>query len=339
MGRPNTTGLTYLVGRPDSGKYSYHRVLPGDIAPFVTGEIKLDWGTKPHRLDGKAAIKISLKTGDTETARTRWAPVHAQVQALVVLAERRVRMGPSDGGKKPVMVAGLSQEDIQRLAGQVHYDILDADDETWKNSAARSPVEDVLRIIAASNGKTFIPDEARDVAHKVARRNAEAMLKDSGRPKPFEHIEESEFEFGPEYIQVQDAVHDGKPVEKVIFWCEPERRWWEEGKTANIIPSDASAILHKNGIDLPPDHPDRKQLALEVLRQKVSALRIVEARRRNADTTMTQPRPPVMAGAGAKTRRQDAERHAPEVDRTCQTWRKSARRQQTLFEFLHRKIR
>jgi hypothetical protein len=41
VGRLNTTGLPYLMARPDTGKYTYHRALPREIAPFVAGHITL----------------------------------------------------------------------------------------------------------------------------------------------------------------------------------------------------------------------------------------------------------------------------------------------------------
>lgn len=44
----------------------------------MVGEIDRRWSAKRHRLNGRPAIKISLKIMDANEARSRWATIHAQ---------------------------------------------------------------------------------------------------------------------------------------------------------------------------------------------------------------------------------------------------------------------
>ena len=41
MARSSSTGLPFLIRRPDTSKFSYWRDLPPDVALFVTREIEL----------------------------------------------------------------------------------------------------------------------------------------------------------------------------------------------------------------------------------------------------------------------------------------------------------
>ncbi|WP_282586561.1 hypothetical protein [Lichenifustis flavocetrariae] len=41
MGRSSSTGLPFLVLRPDAGQYTCQRSIPGDIAALVTGTVEL----------------------------------------------------------------------------------------------------------------------------------------------------------------------------------------------------------------------------------------------------------------------------------------------------------
>jgi hypothetical protein len=86
MGRASSTGLPFLVLRPNSGKFTYQRMLAPDRAPDIVGEITLPWCDRNRTISGQGTIKISLATGDETTARQRWTSVHAQVDALVQMA-------------------------------------------------------------------------------------------------------------------------------------------------------------------------------------------------------------------------------------------------------------
>jgi hypothetical protein len=223
--------------------------------------------------------------------------VHAQVQSLFDQATLRFRDKAGGDRQGAVPVSGLSREDIDRLANQIHHDILAADDVRWQNPDALSPIEEVLRSLATSAGKTIVPDRARELAQAVERRNAEALLK--GRDMRFfdQGIQEAAFEIGPESLETREQLKDGKPVikggkpvETVVVGLGPSRPWQDECELDGVVASDVEAILRKNGIHLHSRHPDRNLLALEVLRRKVDALRIVEARQAGA-VTPTPPRP------------------------------------------------
>ncbi len=41
MARSSSTGLLFLIRRPDISKFTYWRDVPPDVAPFVTREIEL----------------------------------------------------------------------------------------------------------------------------------------------------------------------------------------------------------------------------------------------------------------------------------------------------------
>jgi hypothetical protein len=81
MGRSNTTGLPFVVGRPDAGNFTYHRKLPDGIGPLVAGRIDMPWMSNARDLEGRPTITISLKTGDLKTARERWADLHPQTSS------------------------------------------------------------------------------------------------------------------------------------------------------------------------------------------------------------------------------------------------------------------
>jgi hypothetical protein len=93
--------------------------MSGELAPLIVGEIDRSWTSKRHRLDGKSAIKISLKTSDANEARSRWASIHAQIEALHRLALIQVayRRKRDNSGLQHVGV--LSDADKHAIAEQV----------------------------------------------------------------------------------------------------------------------------------------------------------------------------------------------------------------------------
>jgi hypothetical protein len=96
MSRSSTSDVPFLSLRPDSGQYTSFRRMSGELAQLIVGEIDRSWTPRRHRLDGKPAIKISLKTSDANEARSRWASIHAQIEALhrlvlIQIAHKRKR--------------------------------------------------------------------------------------------------------------------------------------------------------------------------------------------------------------------------------------------------------
>jgi hypothetical protein len=87
MGRRTTTGLPFLISRPDSGQYVYFRNLAPAIAPLVTGQVTLAWRNVDHQL-------TSMNTA----AARRSIPVHAE---LVRLSSSKPDTPPATRGSFP----------------------------------------------------------------------------------------------------------------------------------------------------------------------------------------------------------------------------------------------
>ncbi len=117
MGRNSSTKLPFLIEKNDSQQFIYNRVLPPDLAPYVAGDVTVEWTSKTIHLKGSKAIKVSLKTGDLATAKDRWVALHAQVQAMVQRAEGRVRARKVNDLAR--MVSALGPPAIRQMTGQV----------------------------------------------------------------------------------------------------------------------------------------------------------------------------------------------------------------------------
>ncbi len=64
----------------------------------------------------------------------------------------------------------------------------------------------------------------------------------------------------------------------------------QTGKQIGVTPSQVDALLHDNEISLPPDHPDRRRLALSLLQAQVKAYDALE-RRDRGEPVETPPAP------------------------------------------------
>jgi hypothetical protein len=154
MTRPTTSGLPFLVCRSDSGKFAYWRNLPADIARFVTGEVALAWTPVPHRLESRAVVKISLKTGDQLTARRRWGEVHSQIEGLIEKANAAAK------SQRPqnVTTLNLTSGDRVIIAAQARHDVLADHDGGWTDPSQMTALargfEQALLRSGAGNGLT-----------------------------------------------------------------------------------------------------------------------------------------------------------------------------------------
>ena len=72
MARANSSGLPYLLNRPDAGQFAYHRAFGSDLVPFLRGTLHPSWTTRTTPLEGRIVLKLSLGTGDKKLAATRW---------------------------------------------------------------------------------------------------------------------------------------------------------------------------------------------------------------------------------------------------------------------------
>lgn len=142
MGRPSSTGYPFLVQRNDAGQFTYHRDISVALAALVIGEVTLPWSGRNRMLSGKATIKISLGSGDDKTAKQRWGVVHPQVEALVQMAELRLR-GRQKAHPEP-SAPRLDPAKVRRIADQACYDILATDDRTQIEPGFVTPLSAVL---------------------------------------------------------------------------------------------------------------------------------------------------------------------------------------------------
>ena len=284
MGRSSSTGLPFLIRRPDTQKFAYHRVIPAELAPHVAGPLNLLWASRIVELDGRSTIKISLKTGDEEMARVRWQSVHQQVEALVQFA--RVEVRSRRAAELAVRVKGLKPADIRHMVEQVRHDILAEDDRIYLDPTFTSPLDGVILNLLPRAGRQ--PNEAtnRDAqrfSQDVRRRKAEQDLATRDLSLSDRPIEEREIDADPDLIAKLGALSAGAPD---VLSEEERAALLAEPAGPRKISSEVDTILRRNGISLRPSHPDRKALSLGLLRAEINAFKIVEARR-HGDTTET----------------------------------------------------
>lgn len=127
MGRCSTSGMIYLVKRPEGG-FSYVRHLASGLAESVSGDLQLSWSTERRKVGGGKIIKIALATSDLNLARQRWLEVHPQVEHLIGFARdtfQRKRVRPCVVRR----LQALPHDAIQQIADEVYRRILASDDE------------------------------------------------------------------------------------------------------------------------------------------------------------------------------------------------------------------
>jgi hypothetical protein len=178
----SSSSLPFLVLRKDTGKYAYQRDLNQQVATHLSGEISLEWAPRTVRLQpGRSVIKISFSTGDEKIARLRWLHVHAQVEALIQLAQ--IAANNETVRKSAIRtVQGLEPAAITTIAGQMKHDHLAADDQGWIDPTFTSPLASVV-LKLLRQGTSAQSDEnlvafARRKAQSIEQEQARAALRD-----------------------------------------------------------------------------------------------------------------------------------------------------------------
>ena len=302
MGRSSSTGLPFLIERSDTRKFSYHRVVSDDLASLVAGPIDLLWASKIIELEGRAAIKISLKTGDEAMARIRWQSVHAQVEALVQLATIRVRSNrAADLAKR---VSALQPAEIRAMAGQVRHDILADDDKTYIDPTFTTPLNEIVFDLLRKAGRAddgATKAEALSKAQDVQKRKAEGDLAARNIALFDQCIEEGEIDGDPSLIATLARFGTIENPVGLDATADESAQLDVELQDVRTIPSDVDVILAENGITISPHHPDRKALGLAILRAQIAASAMVEARRSGAPIdTPDRPAPMVLTSTPSK---------------------------------------
>ena len=293
MPRSSTTGLPFLVRRTDTGKFCYHRDVPAAVAAFITGEVVLPWKEGIHKLEGRPTVKVSLATGDEATARVRWNRVHEQVEALVQMgqvlaAEKEQR------GRERKAVQRLPVGAVGTIAAQARHDLLAEHDQCWIDPTFTSPLTGVVvRLMRnASRTASLDPvDDARRFADDLRLREAKTALV-SRRPGMLD----GEIKEGEVTDQHLIAAIGDLAAGRVAQLTPEQNAALTAACAASTIPSELDLRLAENSLDLPQGHPDRRALALALLRTTVNGLEAVKARDAG-DAIDTPARPPVMSPA------------------------------------------
>lgn len=292
MGRSSSTQSPFLVERPDTGKYVYQRKLPAHLRPLIVGAVAITWKARIKEIEAPDTLKISLSTGDLELARARRDQIHVQIEDLVARAQARLNAG--NKAKLAQQVGTLVAADIRQMAGQVRHDILAADDDATVDRNWSSPLADLILEIRGKAGAVSRRDDAVVDAQDVERRRAKDDLAARDVGLYDQRIEEGEIEADPALVarllamaQIRDPR--GLSLEAADIAALMRR----PGEVATI-PSPVDDAMADNGIAMPRSHPDRRRLALDLLRAEVAAHDIV-ARRRAGDPTPTPERPATLA--------------------------------------------
>ena len=299
MGRPSSTGYPYLVPRKD-GHTTYHRDLAPEIAAAVVGDVHLPWSGRTHTLVGKAVVKFSLGTRDKKTTQQRWAEVHPQVDALVQLAEVLSRhseavqpaaMPPIKA--PPAAVPRVDPARIRTMAEQAYHDVLECDDRCQVEPGFTTPVAELLLRLTRRAGV-----DTRRLGIKAelkARAIEQGMLKDRLIQRNTWRLDRSikEGEVDPELLGPLPA--DPKPGDRLA----PEQiEALVKGIRLDEVASEVEERLRVNGLELPPDHADRRAVALAITRAKLRALNDMVERDKGAPIETPArpacPAPPVV---------------------------------------------
>ncbi len=322
MGRSSSTLSPFLVPRPDSGKYVYQRKLPPELRPLAVGTVSLPWKARLRALEAQTTIKISLGTGDLPTARTRRDEIHVQVEAIVERA--RSRLDALNRAKLAMHVGDLAAAEIRSMAGQTRHDILVADDEAAIDRAWRSPLSDLILAIRAGAGLATSTGDVVQTAQDLEHRKAKGDLIDRDVRLFDQAIEEGHIEADDDLVDRLLKISEVADPTKMRLDKADVATLFKRPQDVETIPGPVDAALSDNNIALPPDHPDRRRLALELLRAKVAAYNTVVARRAG-DPTETPPRPepitpPVAVGTLSAMRTRWIELYAPKKKARDDNW-------------------
>lgn len=264
MPRSNAEGLRFLVSRPDSGQFVYYRRVSEALAPLITGMILRSWKSVPHCLDGRAAIKVSLGTKDPEAAQTRWAEVHAQIEALYRLA-----LIQTDRARLPQTtdiqhVAALSDDDKRTIAAQVHHDVLASYEKAWLDPRYRSGT-------TAAVEKSVEGAVARDVAEVVARQAEASTIEHALRTRTMGFLEATA-------DHVVDPKKASELIQSILVTAAAGQKPSPEEIAAlaslATTPHNRGELdqrLEENGVAMSRGSLDRRALGLQVLKAKQQA--------------------------------------------------------------------
>lgn len=300
MGRRSTTGLPYLVLLRETGKYTYQRDLGSALVPLLSGEVRLAWSTKVVRLEtGRATVKISLSTGDERMARTRWNDVHQQVDALIALAQIAANTAAQREAAKPRREP-LPPGAITTIAGQAKHDLLAGHDETWIDPTFMSPLANVVARVLRE--QSFGQSE-RERAEAARRFETDLLLRQTREAIAAREPGWLDRTIGVTEVDPALFDVDGLRTGEVTATTPEQMKQLLGAKVTSVIPSEIDLRLTENGLGLPVGDPERRKLALALLRAKSSGLGVIRNREEGA-AIETPPRPPISQQAPAPAPKQ-----------------------------------
>ncbi len=248
MGRSSTSGMIYLVKRPEGG-FSYVRHLANGLAESISGDLQLSWSSERRKVGGRPVIKVALATSDLSIARQRWLEVHPQVERLIDFAKTtfpRRRARPPGATRLPA----LPQETIRQIADDVYRRILATDDEEALSGRPADLTEIIYgNMAAAGDGKEISLYAAKREAHLRELDHLMAHVR---------QIDTYDFDGARKVPSLVSLTSKGLSVDQA--------RSARNDLAAVIGESAVESVLAEIGVDLPHGHPDRRLLALEVIR-------------------------------------------------------------------------
>lgn len=260
--------------RPEGG-FSYVRHLANGLAESVSGDLQLSWSAERRKVGGRPVIKVALATSDLSLARQRWLEVHPQVERLIDFAKAtfsRRRGRPTVSTR----LQALPQDTIRQIADDVYQRILASDDEEALSGRPADLTEIVYGEVAAS-------DERADISVYDAKREAHLRELDHLRAH-VRKVDAYDFDGSRKVPSLESLTREGLPIDQA--------RSVRSDLSVVIGESAVEAVLAEIGVDLPHGHPDRRLLALEVIRAGIRGHQAVLDRMKG-DAFPTPPRAPL----------------------------------------------
>lgn len=275
MGRSSTFGMLYLVKRPEGG-FSYIRDLSNGLAETLSGELDLSWSTDRRKVGGRKVIKIALATSDLNLARQRWLEVHPQVENLIGFAKdtfQRKRKRPSVVRR----LQALPHEAIRQIADDVYQRILASDDDEALSGRPADLTEIVLGEMADKDDADINQLDAKRVAHLRELDHLKSHVR---------QVDRYDFDGAKQIPTLESLISQGVPIDRA--------RVVRDDLAGAIGESAVEAVLSEIGVELPHGHPDRRFLALEVIRASMRGHQAVLDRLEGAAVPTPPPAPPLI---------------------------------------------
>ena len=234
--------------------------MPVRWAPFIVGGLSLSWSMRSYALKGQGTIKNSLGTTDARPGELRRDEIHAALQPIISKAKEKID-GAASRPTSIRIVAEITAAQQQHMLDQVRQGILTEDDES-----SLHPDRDIngSRQAAESEGIKVDPNDPSYGGTR--RRFVEGM------------------------VEIARNAVNSFDIESITENCA-----FEDEDGAHSPVADVDQLLNDNGLALPENHPQRRALALGMLRTKLYAWSQVNQRLDGVPIITPEPPPPLAA--------------------------------------------